>query len=577
METLFHPTIPFRDFNLLIQQDDVLQMINHRLRPYIQVDKTRFVAASFMIVHYPANLFESIQPLEQRLLDAATNFIARFEQVCNGAEPGNFVHLYNEYMSAFFAWQAADKKKLLLRAKHGMHALLAAQSLAPTDARILESIKKLREKLMVLGGQQALAEFDNYPTPAPQQHPAEPIMALTNEQLAHELMIDPSFRLSNETPEGCAGGLGMVFQNAFWNCFSDDLRLNPASFSKVTLVVTDVEEVVHYAENNTTFNLQIEQRIKEDQFGWADCGAFISAILSKLQEIASSPELRNLLSLELQTLPSQYNPDTFISALKILNGFIHKIRIQQANERLEVIAPVIENHGIVYERSKFEQKLASNEVTLEKTTSWLQATARSDMVERPCIPQMVHNQAMMTLIVEPPKDQIPETLIYDRKRLYLWNKEFHYQVRAIVCVITAERIYRTAPHTAMAVYFADIDCDDVVRHTMLVLGNVPDKERFKRILETGLQPSNAVYQVVVKRLRSYWLNVLEGQSIAQNNILFEMATRVHNVATTVAKIARLNRDIYQPYYDRIVSDINSEHESSAGNSSRASSSAPARN
>ena len=47
---------------------------------------------------------------------------------------------------------------------------------------------------------------------------------------------------------------------------------------------------------------------------------------------------------------------------------VNAIRIDSANAMLRLIAPVIKNHGIDYERGKFADKLKNGTFTLEKTT-----------------------------------------------------------------------------------------------------------------------------------------------------------------------------------------------------------------
>ena len=64
---------------------------------------------------------------------------------------------------------------------------------------------------------------------------------------------------------------------------------------------------------------------------------------------------------------AEEQPRAFCDALEFLLERVNAIRIDAANARLRLIAPVIENHGLEYERSKFAEKLENGTLTLERT------------------------------------------------------------------------------------------------------------------------------------------------------------------------------------------------------------------
>ena len=71
--------------------------------------------------------------------------------------------------------------------------------------------------------------------------------------------------------------------------------------------------------------------------------------------------------------PVEYAP----SLCKVLEFFLDRVnamRIDAANARLRLIAPVIKDHGIDYERGKFDDKLKDGTLTLQRTTDWIKAS-----------------------------------------------------------------------------------------------------------------------------------------------------------------------------------------------------------
>ena len=74
------------------------------------------------------------------------------------------------------------------------------------------------------------------------------------------------------------------------------------------------------------------------------------------------------------TTTSEDQPRVFCKALEFLLERVNAMCIDSANAMLCLIAPVIKNHGIDYERGKFADKLKNGTFTLEKTTVYRSPT-----------------------------------------------------------------------------------------------------------------------------------------------------------------------------------------------------------
>jgi hypothetical protein len=64
----------------------------------------------------------------------------------------------------------------------------------------------------------------------------------------------------------------------------------------------------------------------------------------------------------------------FCQALDLCLDRIHIVRVEAANRKLRAIAPVIQEHGIDYERSHFDKKLRAGTITMDRTTAWISRT-----------------------------------------------------------------------------------------------------------------------------------------------------------------------------------------------------------
>jgi hypothetical protein len=69
---------------------------------------------------------------------------------------------------------------------------------------------------------------------------------MSNEQLAHEILLDPNFHLRER---GCIpndalvyGTLRETYVRAFWESLEDDLTSDPVSYSRIINVVKEIKE-----------------------------------------------------------------------------------------------------------------------------------------------------------------------------------------------------------------------------------------------------------------------------------------------------------------------------------------------
>jgi hypothetical protein len=67
-------------------------------------------------------------------------------------------------------------------------------------------------------------------------------------------------------------------------------------------------------------------------------------------------------------------PSVICKSLALFLDRVNVIRIDAANARLRSIANVVKDHGVDYERVKFDEKLNAGTLTLERTTNWISAT-----------------------------------------------------------------------------------------------------------------------------------------------------------------------------------------------------------
>lgn len=214
-----------------LQRVHILCKRRHRQAPQklpgVMVNVRAFLAG-FMIAFKPSHVFESMGPVEGDLQEAAVSVITRFEKICNAIGEAHHFHALPlhvtdgfaqsllEYLQCFKAWKKPDEEKHIRRitdALNGLYQAMEQLSNFETEESKLSlhyrsEIERLRSKMRVIAGTEALQAYDEArrngrtgvsdaaaATGDRVRQPNGIPRRLTNEQLAHELLLNPLFQL----------------------------------------------------------------------------------------------------------------------------------------------------------------------------------------------------------------------------------------------------------------------------------------------------------------------------------------------------------------------------------------------
>ena len=236
----------------------------------------RVFLAGFMIAYHPT-IFERMGALEQALFDSTVPLIEAFESICHqmAADPSfahvpheltkNFPTLLLNFFRAFKAWKVHDEARVTKLIKHTLVALYRKlEHLSPDEPedskmkmKYNSIISRLRAKLQKMAGTDALKAFEEEYAKHGQiqtvdgEKTGSAYVSLPgrNEQLVHELLLDPLFQL-DETG-GCSTenlafhGTLKSFHCAFWDSIEDDVKLEPPCYVRVIRVLEEICNGIH--------------------------------------------------------------------------------------------------------------------------------------------------------------------------------------------------------------------------------------------------------------------------------------------------------------------------------------------
>jgi hypothetical protein len=175
---------------------------------------------------------------------------------------------------------------------------------------------------------------------------------LTNEHLAHELLFDMTFQLSDSGTCGMENQvndrLRKSFHRAFWNSTVDDLRLTPPCYTRVLRVLAEIRDAIReLAGQREAVTIDeivdishIQQQAEVGAFTWQNCIDLVGGVVGvihRIQPPARDSEMRELWTAMEQSMLSgcedSEKPSVMCKALEFMQGRTNLLRIDAANAR----------------------------------------------------------------------------------------------------------------------------------------------------------------------------------------------------------------------------------------------------
>jgi hypothetical protein len=216
---------------------------------------------------------------------------------------------------------------------------------------------------------------------------------LTNEDLAHALLLDPTFQLDHN----------MYPPNTeYWDTLLADLSATPRENGRLFRLLLEIRDaIIDFGGNRNHVNAIFTGGMSGN---WESFQTFIGNTMDVLRGLSPpdfAPELDGAY-LEIQETVQVEGARAICVALEFFLKRVNMMRMDAANARLRLTAPVVAAHGIDYERTKFREKLLNGTLRLDRTLIWLHDVPREG------IPEAV--KAKFLGLVTAPAPIVPETV-----------------------------------------------------------------------------------------------------------------------------------------------------------------------
>lgn len=212
-----------------------------------------------------------------------------------------------------------------------------------------------------------------------------------------------------------------------------------------------------------------------------------------------------------------------------LFNLVDAMRLDMANFRISQLRPMLQRHGVAYERANFARKLTKGKVTLERTRRWLMLGE-------------TYQHAFLELLFNPSlldQTELPETFMLDQARLERFSGDIHR-----LCVVAAILLITSAgggtKMTADQLWMMNDLGSLFGEHQGEAVGG--------GVLTQATRGEGPVYELLKKRLR---VSMQQALVTGREEIpvgLERVSNQLRRLQREVISLSRWNYQVYQEWY-----------------------------
>ena len=382
---------------------------------------------------------------------------------------------------------------------------------------------------------------------------------ITNEQLAHEIILDHNYRIYNSVDN----------MSEMLLLIQEGLQQKPPYYNniiKILCILRDGLKIdnISLTIKNSLFEIVdenfLQQQIEKQIYKWED---FINLVIN-FRTIINSIELNDKkiiieqewisIKEKLDNVTILNQSDILCDILKYLVLHVNTIRNIIGNQKLISLVPRIKQNGIKYEFDKFKQNLSSGKIKLDKTYSWIYSILIQNITNTN---YNIIATGIIKLATEYKGINCPETLLLDINRLLSFKIDFYNYIliaRIILCVREHFSIYSFTVQninnviTTLTEMLLKNDSKNdisliVAENVSLILG-YNYFESIKNIIDILLRSSiDEVTKLIKNRITNIWYQIIiSNDSILSSTI--SLGYGLESLWPTIIKTAHLLKKMY---------------------------------
>jgi hypothetical protein len=411
---------------------------------------------------------------------------------------------------------------------------------------------------------------------------------MSNEQLAHELVMDPEFELKRATNDTLEGRVSKMAKKAFFDKIREDM--SNGSTAWVPSVVTDIrQQLLELAPERNGLRKQltesmdidlVKQQMENGTFNINDMLGFVCEKMLAMCAPVRDSEIRDI-----------ENAEDVLDAIMRIFETLDNMKMDMANFRLRALRPHLMQQAVEYEKSKFSQALAANQVNITRTKQWLMKSANKaqetaaarnpeniQLPENPVKFDSVYADALLSLIFEQEPvsgEFLPETLYMDAERLFGFQNES--QAITVVAALmmlsrnlsmefreNREAVQNLKKNLFMFLQDQTTTIENLaqlivssINDAIKPLGKVLSEEQcvtIKTMVDKTLSFRDTVFTLLNRRaMAEIRVHLLSGRFRRDtNNGLDVVIDELEKLSMKIFRLAMHNRQVYSIWYDDLI-------------------------
>ncbi|KAI0244885.1 hypothetical protein L0F63_000113 [Massospora cicadina] len=410
-------------------------------------------------------------------------------------------------------------------------------------------------------------------------------------ELAHEIIMNPNFKLSSES-NTTFQKVRKVATQAFFDNFkekenagdADSLLLDLLNEVRLCVIKLLPSSSHFYTKFISEFDMDIlRQQIEQKTFDFKEWVSYISTTLKLMCAPVRDDMVRKIVTI----------PDPF-ETLQFIFEVLDLMLIDHLNHQIASVRPTLLNHAVEYEATKFNQLLEKGEVKLTRTSSWLMASireARNLLDSRnpentpsrswPNFEALIFDAFLSIIFSNTPigPEECPETLELDAKRLFDLQNEVQ-----LITIVAA--LFMICKNVASEQLRYDLQTQAELKNNLIAIlrDGTTTLEDLSSYLVSQLSSGahklsseqqifltnmvrktvsyrDSLYLVLSRRLQRILRQLLisgeEKAAINSNSLtshgLGIVADEVASVGSRLARLVHYNRRVYASHYNFILS------------------------
>ncbi|KAG2234598.1 T-complex protein 11-domain-containing protein [Thamnidium elegans] len=645
--------LEFNVLSQLLNQPKVIVVTTKVLNTALKLNneesrhRARVLLTSYMTLMCPKEVLQNVNGTEEKRLHVSAKQMLNLFEIWLKAHgrPGAtaarlaFVQAWDEYTILFESWKSRDRNQLIqnmigyfVELSTLRQTMIAQDNDDSVGDQLQSQLNEIKTKLQKLGGPEALAllqralemsasststgrkkqhqintprtpNLDNaYETEADANHQRAsgdqlsqllngyaPESGLTNEQLAHELIMDPEFKLQRQAPTNdLEQRVRIMAEKAFFDKVAQDIDEGNPELSLPSLIMDVKNRLLSLVRPGTSMHQHIDERIDLDLIQQQmrqrtfDLKSMMEYVLGVMADMCAPVR-----DVEIQVLRQDNN---LMQQMPTVLHLLEDMSLDLANFRLRSLRPHLMPIAVEYEREKFASMLNTGQIQLVRTQSWLTQSAsklcqaaaernpervRPEKNNKPTH-DSVFEEAYVSLLVQslPVSVQtLPETLFMDAKRLHQFQNDVQ-AVTIVAALLMLARNFGSASPQALSDLGSKLftmleDPATAIDHLAAEIESAVNvrperREMIRTMVDKTVSHSDTVYSLLSRRVASVIKlsiqnNTFVTDAVLASNGLQHVRSHLQAIAHKILRMTHHHRKVFASYYDEIIKTALHEH------------------